>query len=104
MDTGYRASCCRRYHGAAYCPHRFSLFTWASACCCTGSSVKKRFPSPHAWEPLYIKGKERFSLYHFITKFIFDSFKNKKQCTQRRRDTEGQVTIESFAPFFFLFL
>ena len=35
MDSGYRASRCRRYHGAAYGPHRFSLFTWASACSCT---------------------------------------------------------------------
>ena len=36
---------CRRYHGAAYSPHRFSLFTWASARCCTGSCVKiKKVP------------------------------------------------------------
>ena len=45
MDSGYRASRCRRYHGAAYSPHRFSLFTWASARCCTGSCVKiKKVP------------------------------------------------------------
>ena len=41
MDSGYRASRCRRYHGAAYGPHSFSLFTWASARCCTGTCVKK---------------------------------------------------------------
>ena len=40
MDSGYRASRCRRYHGIAYGPHRLSLFTWASACCCTGTCVK----------------------------------------------------------------
>ncbi len=60
MDSGYRASRCRRYHGAAYCPHRFSLFTWASACCCTGSCVKiKKVPKLYAWEPLYLKGKPK---------------------------------------------
>ena len=73
MDSGYRASRCRRYHGAAYGPHRFSLFTWTSARCCTGSCVKKRFPSTHAWEPLYIKGKAKNSktqLIFFLVLFL----------------------------------
>ena len=35
----------------------------------------KRFLSTHAWEHLYIKVKESFSLYHFITKFVFESLK-----------------------------
>ena len=69
MDTGYRASRCRCHHGTAYGPHSFSLFTWASACCCTGSCVKikKKVPkSSRLGTPLY-KGKREFvtlSLYH----------------------------------------
>ena len=57
-----------------------------------------------AWEPLYIKGKERLSLYHFITKFIFDSFKNKKQCTQRHRGAgDDRVICSFFLPFSLMF-
>ena len=37
----------------------------------------KRFPSTHAWEPLYIKVRESFSLYHFITKFVLRFLENR---------------------------
>ena len=39
MDTGYRASRCRRHHGAAYCPHSFSLFAWACSCSSFGVRI-----------------------------------------------------------------
>ena len=52
-------------------PHSFSLFTWTSARCCTGSCVKiKRFPSTHAREPLYLKAITKNAQTHKRTKFV----------------------------------